>query len=262
MKIGLAQLDIQLQEKDNNFSTMKRLVEEREEVELMLFPEMSLTGFSMDVEASLKQADLFHEKIKKLAVKEGVMIGYGVVKQDPQTKKTQNHYIILDETGKEILDYTKIHPFSFVHEEAYYQAGEQIVLAKVKDFMCSTFICYDLRFPEIFQAASKKADFIIISANWPKERLNHWRSLLIARAIENQVYIAGVNCVGLQGNSQYPGHSLLVSPSGQVLREGSEKEEVIYYTFSNDVERIRKNFPVRSDRKEKLYQKLMNNSSH
>lgn len=260
MKIAMVQMNIQLQNKKKNFSRMKEYIKNREPVDLILFPEMSLTGFSMDEEACLNEADEYHKQIKLLAKEEKVMIGYGWVQNQNLEKLAENHYVIIDENGVEIMDYTKIHPFSFAKENNHYQAGNQIALKKIKGFMCSIFICYDLRFPEIFQAVSKKAEFIIIAANWPHERIEQWHALLIARAIENQVYIAGINCVGTQNGNQYSGNTLLVHPSGKIIKEGQSHEEILYCELVNDVAKIRQSFPVKQDRKEKFYIRLMNHN--
>lgn len=117
-------------------------------------------------------------------------------------------------------------------------------------------LCYDLRFPEIFQIASKKADVILVPANWPEARTEHWKCLLRARAIENQVYIFGINCVGKNNGLNYSGHSCIIDPNGKVLEELSDREGVLSFELKNDVKKIRDGFPVKRDRREDLYSRL------
>lgn len=124
-------------------------------------------------------------------------------------------------------------------------------------------ICYDLRFPEPFQILSKKADLILVPANWPAARSGHWKSLLKARAIENMVYVAGINCAGEMEKQFYSGDSRLYAPDGTKLKketvrllEYCAEERVMIYDLQNDVHRYRECFPVKEDRREILYQRL------
>jgi len=113
-----------------------------------------------------------------------------------------------------------------------------------------------LRFPEVFSIASHKADAIIIPANWPAKRREHWITLLRARAIENQVYIFAVNCVGNIGDLNYSGDSCVIKPDGEIVEMASYEEKLIIYDFQNDVAKYRSNFPVKQDRKVSLYHEL------
>lgn len=123
-------------------------------------------------------------------------------------------------------------------------------------------ICYDLRFPETFQALSKRADLIIVPANWPYTRIEHWDILLKARAIENQTYIVGINCRGVIGGNYYPGHSCIIRPDGKICNNNyyllSSSNRAYVYQICNDVNDYRNEFPIKNDRKEKLYLNLFN----
>ena len=130
----------------------------------------------------------------------------------------------------------------------FFTGGETIVSCKIKEFQVSTFICYDLRFPEEFRLAAPNVSLILVPANWPKARAEHWKCLLQARAIENQVYIAGINCIGTIKGLEYSGDSRIIDPNGRVI--GSiEEEGILTADLNNDVEEIRSAFPVLSDRK-------------
>jgi predicted amidohydrolase len=185
-------------------------------------------------------------------------IGYGWTKGTPNNKKAENHYSVIAPSGELISDYTKIHPFSYANEDQYFYAGDQLSQFSLNDFTVSTFICYDLRFPEVFQVTSVKSQLIIVAANWPEARREHWRCLLRARAIENQVYMIGVNCVGEIGNIKYAGDSCIIDPKGNMLAELSYQEGLLVYDIKNDVDQLRNEFPIKQDRKINLYKKFYN----
>ncbi|MEQ8155575.1 MAG: nitrilase-related carbon-nitrogen hydrolase, partial [Clostridiaceae bacterium] len=116
---------------------------------------------------------------------------------------------------------------------------------------------YDLRFPEVFQAVSKNVSIIIVPANWPEKRREHWRCLLKARAIENQVYILGINCVEENNGLYYSGDSCVIDSSGNTLKELSYKEGLIIQDIEDNTDKIRREFPVKADRKTKFYKKIL-----
>lgn len=297
MKIALAQTDIMWEDKKANLDIaetfIKRAAEEK--VKLILFPEMSLTGFTMNIEflgeyydknryaqdsssdsknstnsiyeTSSKNMnnDKNHwnfnntlEAIKQLSVKYSINIGIGYIKKELEDSKGKNKYAVISELGEVISNYTKIHPFTFGTESKYYCGGDKISYFNIDDFKLSTFICYDLRFPEIFQIASKEAELITVAANWPKARINHWVTLLKARAIENQCYIAGVNRVGHGDGIEYNGNSLIIDPLGNVIGNCLEGVEglIIAELDVDLVHNLRKDFPLKKDRREALYREL------
>ena len=130
-------------------------------------------------------------------------------------------------------------------------------MCSYKGFEIGVQICYDLRFPEIFQLASPQAELIVVPANWPEDRVEHFKTLLKARAIENQCYIAGINRVGHARTSLYSGDSMIVDPLGRELAHGGRTEELLVADL--DLEMVRKYraaFPAKIDRKPELYRKL------
>ena len=146
--------------------------------------------------------------------------------------------------------------FSYSGEDQYFAKGDKTVQFSINGIPFSGFICYDLRFPEIFQAVSDHAHVIIVAADWPGSRRAHWKCLLQARAIENQCYILGINSVGDQNGQHYTGDSCVILPDGTVAEQLSDEEGLIYYELSDDVEDYRCAFPVRQDRRKDLYVKL------
>lgn len=262
MKIALSQIDMVWENKEENKKKALNFIEKATEqkVDFILFPEMSLTGFSMNVpligetqNAASGTKAWFADKASKY----NIFIGFGYVEIVPETSKGINKLAVASPDGNIISDYSKIHPFSFGLEAEHYIGGNSISTFKLRDFTASTFVCYDLRFPEIFQYASKKASLITISANWPKARREHWITLLKARAIENQCYVAGINRVGWGDNIEYCGDSLVVDPLGNVITQRSNEESLITADIDiNEVKKIRESFQLKRDRREDFYLNL------
>ena len=254
MITGIAQIDIAWEDSYKNMKKVEELVNKASEnkVELILFPEMALTGFTMDInKLSLSQEQII-SWIKQVAINNNINIGLGfAIKVD---EKGKNKYVIVSKEGKVLTLYTKIHPFSYSKEDDKYYSGNEICICKIKEFQITPFICYDLRFPEIFQIASKESQIITVAASWPKSREQHWITLLKARAIENQCYIIGINRVGLGDDLQYNGVSIFVSPSGEILNEiNSEEMLIIQDLRMKEITQVKDSFDIKKDRREDLY---------
>lgn len=252
----MAQTNIIWENKAENYEKCEQFVKQAkvQEAELVFFPEMSFTGFSMNTMKIAEDSNQTVNEIKKIALKYEVGIGFGWVKKTDLL--AENHYTVINNKGEVLSDYVKIHPFSYGGEDKYYSPGNKIVQFEHGGMTFSTFICYDLRFPEIFQIASEKAEVIVVPANWPKAREDHWKTLLKARAIENQCYILGVNCVGAINDVNYSGGSMCISPSGIVLAEDFGEEQLVLCDIDACVDDIRKAFPMKNDRKNTLYSEL------
>lgn len=258
MKISLCQMDIIWENKEVNRKQAEEYCKEAslQNADLLLFPEMSLTGFSMNIEKTKEDKEETITVFKEIAIQYHIAVGIGWVKVHGKDK-AENHYTIISKEGEILSDYTKIHPFRFAKETDYFVSGEGLSFCKLNDFTIATLICYDLRFPEIFQAASKTADLIIVPANWPERRREHFRCLLKARAIENQVYICGINCFGEKGGLYYTGDSCVINPLGDVLQELTDRAGLITVVLENDVADYQKQFPMKMDRKTNLYKELL-----
>lgn len=253
MRIALYQSEIIWENKSKNIEKLESVLNQvgKEQIDLILLPEMSFTGFSMNTEKTQEYENETITQIQELAKEYQISIGFGWVKAGKE--KAENHYSVVCKDGNIISDYVKIHPFSYSGEDKKFVGGNNIGFFSLHGITFSTFICYDLRFPEIFQIASKKADAIIIPANWPARRSEHWKCLLQARAIENQVYIVAINCVGDVGGLYYSGDSCIINPNGEILQSVLDKEQVIVEEIENDVSAFRMSFPVKKDRQEELY---------
>lgn len=249
-------MNIAFENKISNLKKIEKFIIEAKSknADIVFFPEMSLTGFSMNISKTTESDFSNIEKIKKMAFQNEIFVGFGWVEK--AGKKAKNCYSIIDKKGTEICKYVKIHPFSYSGENKYFLAGENIVTFNINKLNFGIFICYDLRFPEIFQIASKKASVIVVAANWPKDRRDHWLSLLKARAIENQAYIIGINCFGKQNEIYYSGDSCIYNPNGCKICSAEEEEKLIVFEIFDDVFEYRKNFPLKKDRRTDLYKKL------
>lgn len=262
MKTALGQLHLYWEDKQQNLEKVEqymRILSERD-VDLFLLPEMSLTGFSMHTDRTKEAGKETVDRIQKLARKYDMAVGVGWVKDAGSL--CENHYSIVTPEA-EILDYTKLHPFRYGGETAYFQGGNALPVCEYKGFRIGVQICYDLRFPEPFQRLSRDVDLILVPANWPAARSSHWKCLLQARAIENMVYLAGINCAGEMDGKFYSGDSGIYAPDGEkVVTEELRlpgycaEEKVLLCEWENDVGQYRERFPMKEDRRESLYKKL------
>jgi predicted amidohydrolase len=140
-----------------------------------------------------------------------------------------------------------LHPYGA--ERNHYVAGDDIVTFTWNDATVAPFVCYDLRFPEIFRRAVKRgATLMVVIANWPEARITHWLSLLQARAIENQCYVIGVNRCGMDPTLRYPGRSVVVDPTGVIVADAGNQERVFSTNLDPKlVETIRTKLPFLPD---------------
>lgn len=255
MKIALVQSHIVWEDKVKNLCSFERIVQKNSNIDLFLLPEMSFTGFSMNTAITGEENEETKHNIAEICKKFDVAAGFGWVKHKI---KSENHYTIIGKNGEDVSDYVKIHPFSFSGEDKCFISGNKLSYFALNDIVFSNFICYDLRFPELFCIASKKAHAIIVPANWPSKRCEHWNTLLKARAIENQVYILAVNCVGDMGGLNYSGDSCVVAPDGEVIVSSHGAETVLIFDMADNVQQFRDDFPTYKDRKDSLYIELQN----
>ena len=136
--------------------------------------------------------------------------------------------------------------------------GNALPTCEIDGIRFGCFICYDLRFPEVFSALAPKTDCMLVPANWPERRKLHWCSLLTARAIENQVYVAGINCVGTQDGLHYSGDSRFIAPDGTILQDCRSASGCFVCDLSaKTVAETRQAFPVQKDRRPDFYRSIL-----
>jgi nitrilase/cyanide hydratase and apolipoprotein N-acyltransferase len=262
MKVALVSLNQSWENKADNKQkvgeTLALIAEHCTNTDLVVYPEMTLTGFTMESQ-KVKEDELSSETItffKDQAKKYKVSIAFGVVLS--KGEKATNNLVVVSEQGV-LATYAKIHPFSYAGENDYYQAGDELKKLTIGGATIGLTICYDLRFPELYQAYSKDCSVILNIANWPERRVSHWRALNKARAIENQVFMIAVNRIGTDGKGlQYVFSSHIVSPYGEELKGTSLSEEVVVYDLNlEEVAQYRAEFPVKNDRKITLYKEIL-----
>ncbi|GET45281.1 nitrilase-related carbon-nitrogen hydrolase [Capnocytophaga felis] len=264
MKVSLISLNQSWENKSENQSKILDVFElifrlKKQHVDLVIFPEMTLTGFTMNsnvVKERLPDSQTI-EFFKKCALDYQTNIAFGVVIEREQ--KAMNCLIVVSSKGEILANYAKIHPFSYANENEHYVSGNDLVSCQIQEIPIGLTICYDLRFPELYQGLSKKNKVIINIANWPERRVTHWNTLLNARAIENQVFMIGVNRIGRDANGlTYKKSSQIFSPIGEELKGESLSEQIDIYDISiSEVDRYRQDFPVKNDRKIELYKNIL-----
>lgn len=251
MHVFGVQLDIQWENKAANFARVRELIRAAAPPpdSLVALPEMFATGFSMNAKSIAEypggETEIY---CADLAREFSIYILGGLVTPSCDGRGT-NQTVVFSPDGDIVLRYAKIHPFSFSGEDKYYAAGEEISLFEWRGFQVAPFICYDLRFPEIFRAGVKKgANLFVVIANWPASREEHWTTLLRARAIENQAYVLGVNRCGNDPKSHYSGRSQIIDPRGQIIADGGENEGVIGADLDlTALKKYRADFPALAD---------------
>lgn len=251
MKAYCCQLDPLWEDKASNFESLTSLLSQEsiEAGSLIVLPEMFATGFSMDFPkvAEPPEQSPTLDYLAAIAREHRSAILAGLV-MDRDGQRT-NEAVLIDPAGKLVADYAKIHPFTPSGENLAGTAGCCVKTIALGDWTLAPFVCYDLRFPEIFRLATPAAELLIVLANWPSPRVEHWVTLLKARAIENQAYVIGVNRVGSDPQLDFPGRSLILDPQGKILAEAGDQVEVI--SASLDLAALRqwrKDFPAGHDR--------------
>jgi omega-amidase len=224
-----------------------RLTSIRETTDLIVLPEMFSTGFSMDSE---NLAEKMNGKTMKWMVEQAkkyksVITGSIIIKEK---NKYYNRLIWMRPNGTHEY-YDKRHLFGLGEEDKHYTAGSKKLFVELKGWKICPAICYDLRFPIWLRNTNQEYDMLLIVANWPEHRSLHWRSLIPARAIENQAFVVAVNRVGHDGNEVYhSGDSMCIDPNGKVIYYKPNDEDL--YTFSinkNDVTEARASLPFLKD---------------
>src|SRR5688572_890648 len=235
MEIVCCQLDIVWEDKAANHAKVTAMLESARPAagSLVLLPEMFATGFSMNVAAVADPSPdgPTHTFLAQTAKRFGVHLLGGLATVGPDGRG-RNEAVLYSPQGRELTRYQKIQPFSPGKESVHYAAGGRVVTFEWAGFTVSPFICYDLRFPEIFRPAAcgAGANLIAVIASWPVARAQHWVALLQARAIENQCYVAGANRCGRDPYLAYPGHSVIVDPLGKIVADAGDGEGLIRAT--------------------------------
>lgn len=253
MRIAGIQLDIAWENKQANHAKVRALVAAAKLASgtLVLLPEMFSTGFSMNADSIAEGTARETERFLEALAKEFDVTVMGGVVNMGSDGRGRNQSLAVAPDGSTLARYAKIHPFSFGEETKHYAGGTEVVLFQHAGFEVAPFVCYDLRFPEIFRAAAKRgAQLLTVIANWPQPREEHWLALLKARAIENQAYVVGVNRCGRDPKLAYSGRSQVIGPKGEILADAGTSEGVLQAEIElGPLLEWRKAFPALADMK-------------
>jgi len=230
MRVHAVQMEIAWEDRAASLARARQLVEAcaPEPGALVVFPEMFATGFSMAVDRVAEPPGGESEQfLCAMARERQVHLAAGLAVREEDGSAT-NQAVVVDRMGEVVCRYRKMQPFSLGGEGRAYRRGQAVEIVDIGGWPAAPFVCYDLRFPELFRAAVLRgARLLVVIANWPYPRDAHWVALLQARAIENLSYVVGVNRAGADPKLRYPGRSLMIDPRGQVLADAGESEGTV-----------------------------------
>jgi predicted amidohydrolase len=261
--ISLAQMNVIRARPAENLAKAEQWIAEaaRRGSDLICFPEMWPTGFNWERnrELALEMPALL-ERIGVLAREHGIWIGGSMPVLNEQGR-VSNTFVLLDDEGTQRGLYRKMHLFTLMHEEQHVAAGDALSVVDTPWGRAGLSVCYDIRFPELFRTyALQGVEFVLAPIAFPHPRRDHWNMLVRARAIENQLFMIGVNQVGSEdfgpdGRVSYFGTSVIIDPWGRTVVEASQSDEQLL-TVTIDtaqVKEIRARMTVLQDRRPDLY---------
>lgn len=260
LNVSLAQMNIALGDVKRNLATMTKMTGEaaRRGSHLLVFPELWSTGYALDRGkelASVLNKGMFAQ-ISTIATQNKISIVGSIL--ESRGDNVSNSAPFFNPKGRMMGVYRKIHLFPGMDEPQYLQKGSSPLIVDLPWGKTALAICYDLRFPELFRRyALEEASMVVVCAEWPIARIDHWRTLLIARAIENQCYIIATNSAGQTGDTVFGGNSMVIDPFGKVLIEGSDEPNLLTVDIEMDrVDEVRQFMRVLDDRRPETYEVL------
>lgn len=258
LKFTLIQAALHWEDKQTNLRILeKRINDLQVPTHVIVLPEMFSTGFSMKPEALAEKMDgTTVQWMKKTAATQKIILTGSVIIEEEG--RYFNRLIWMLPNGQYGC-YDKRHLFAYAGEDQRYTPGNKRFIASVNGWKINLQVCYDLRFPvwarQSFPSPESareglEYDVLIYVANWPERRNHAWKTLLTARAIENQCYVIGVNRIGHDGNDVYhSGDSMVIDPLGEILYHKAHEEDVFTVTLDKEkLEAVREKFPFWKDR--------------
>lgn len=248
--VGL-QTDIAWEDRRANFTRIEQLIGSAEipTGSLLVLPELSTTGFTMNIAAVTEPRGGESERFfSGLAKRYRSHVIAGIASQNDNPALGANESVCFGPDGAEVARYRKRNPFPLADEADHYPGGAKTVVFEWNGWKVAPLICYDLRFPEPFrEATALGAELFVVIANWPVARIDHWITLLRARAIENLAYVVGVNRSGIDPNLSYSGASLIVGPKGEILAQAGSEPCAIHADLDREaLLQWRRDFPALS----------------
>jgi predicted amidohydrolase len=257
LTISLAQMRITLGDVKKNYNVMQEWAAEaaRRGSHLVVFPELWSTGYALEGAkemASVLNSGMFAQ-VTTVAQQNKISIVGSILEK--RGVEVANSAAFFAPNGRMMGVYRKIHLFRLMDEDKWLQPGSSPLAIDLPWGQTALAICYDLRFPELFRLyAADGAKMIVIPAEWPIERVEHWRTLLQARAIENQCYIVACNAAGKTGEVTFGGHSMIVDPWGKIIVEGGDSPMMLTAEIEMDmVDEVRQRIPIFEDRRTDVY---------
>ena len=258
MRIACVQLNIDYGNPKENFRKVEEKIRKAAmlNAEIVVLPEMWNTGYDLTHLENL--ADTNGEETKSLLTRLAKELHIHIIGGSVSTKRDNlffNTMYVVNNTGDLIAEYDKAHLFKLMDEHLYLEAGTDKNIFTLNNVEMGGVICYDLRFPEWFRVHSLAgAKVIFVPAQWPATRVDHWKILLQARAIENQCFIVAVNRVGEDLNNTFNGNSMVIAPWGEVLWVGADEETIGLVDINiQEVDEVRRRIPVFKDRRVDIY---------
>jgi predicted amidohydrolase len=237
IKMAGLQLDVAWEDRRANFEKVRGFAQTavEEGVRVLVLPEMFSTGFSLNPSVTAEPPDGETPTfIRELARDFGLVVIGGYVQQR-QNGKGANAALAVDSNGVMLAEYFKAHLFTFMDEEKSHDSGSGPRAFVLDGMEMTCFVCYDLRFPEMFRLVAEGASMVFVIASWPKDRQRHWDILLPARAVENQFYVMGVNRVGSGGGYSFTGGTTIIDPMGNTIAHGGKDEGLVIAKIDTDM---------------------------
>jgi omega-amidase len=218
-------------------------------VDVVVLPEMATSGFTMDTAQAVSLDSPDVDALRRIASESSVWLIAGVALRDDRGGHAMNASLAIDPSGEIVATHRKQRLFAYGDEDRHYQSGTDNTTLDIGGVRLGMFICYELRFPELFAAVATDVDGMVVIANWPRSRQQHWDVLLRARAIENQCYVIGVNRVGSANGLAYIGGSAAYDPWGERVTAASNANGTrIVALDAQRVADVRTQYPFLKDR--------------
>jgi predicted amidohydrolase len=248
MRVAAVQHDIAWEDRAATLARLDAVVAPID-ADLVVLPEMFAVGFTMERGVAEAPDGPTTAWLSRVAHAKGCFVGGSIPVVLDGGDRPSNVFTLASPDGT-VHRYAKQHPFSYAAEDAHYAAGSSHLVVDVHGVRTALTVCYDLRFVESYWPIAADVDLYLVVASWPSARREHWRTLLRARAIENQAYVCGVNRVGSGGGIQYRGDSCVVDPMGEVLLAAADVETVLVADVDPAaVAKARAELPFMADRR-------------
>ena len=214
-----------------------------------MLPEMATTGFTMDTSQAVGIDAPDVEELRRIARENTTWLIAGVaLRADKDGSRAVNGSLAIDPSGEIVALHCKQRLFAYGDEHRHYTPGTASTTLTIAGARLGLFICYELRFPEVFAPVAASVDAMVVIANWPTSRLDHWDVLLRARAIENQCYVIGVNRTGVANGLEYSGGSAAFDPWGDRMTASTANGTRIVALDMERVAAVRAGYPFLKDR--------------